>query len=180
MAMLVAQVFGQEVPRPAPEFVVNLSNGSQILLSQYTGKVVMLAFMFTTCPHCQAAVPILNGIQKDYGPRGVQILGTTFNEGAAALVPDFIARFHPTFPVGSSPREPVQEFQAHPPWKRGYVPEFIFIDRKRMIREQHSGEEPFFQNEDRNIRAVLDNLLKEPVETKKTAGPAKKAAKKTS
>ena len=95
-------------------------------------------------------------------------------------MPPFIARFQPAFPMGYSPREAVQEFQAHPPFKRGYVPEFLFIDRKRVIREQHSGEEPFFQDEDRNIRAVLDNLLKEPVAAKKTAAPAKKAVKKAS
>jgi len=36
------------VPRPSPEFVINMTNGSQLLLSQYSGKVVLLAFMFTT------------------------------------------------------------------------------------------------------------------------------------
>jgi thiol-disulfide isomerase/thioredoxin len=179
MGMLVAQAFAQEVPRPAPEFVIHMANGSQLQLSQYTGKIVLLGFMFTTCPHCQAAIPILNGIQKDYASRGVQILGTTFNEGAASLVPAFIARFQPIFPVGSSPREAVQEFQAHPPFKRSYVPEFIFIDRKRVIREQHSGEEQFFMDEDKNIRAVLDNMLKEqPDSAKKGGTAAKKAVKK--
>ena len=83
--------------------------------------------------------------------------------------------------MGFSPRETVQEFQAHPPLKRTYVPEFVFIDRKRVIREQHSGEETeFFSNEESSIRTVLDNLLKEPVAAKKSAAPAKKAVKKAS
>ena len=164
------------MPRPAPEFVINMPNGSQVLLSQFNGKIVLLAFMLTTCPHCQHAVPILSAIQKEYGPRGVQILGTTFNDGAPQLVPEFIARFQPNFPVGSSPRESVTEFQQHPPWKRAYVPEFVFIDRKRVIREQHSGEEDFFKDEEKSVRAVLDNLLKEQPVAGKSATPAKKSA----
>ena len=45
---LVGSAFPQPVPRPSPEFVINMTNGSQLLLSQYTGKVVVLAFMYTT------------------------------------------------------------------------------------------------------------------------------------
>jgi len=45
---LVGSAFPQPVPRPSPEFVINMTNGSQLLLSQYTGKVVLLAFLFTT------------------------------------------------------------------------------------------------------------------------------------
>jgi cytochrome oxidase Cu insertion factor (SCO1/SenC/PrrC family) len=40
--------FGQQVPRPAGEFAISMNDGSQILLSQYKGKVVLLAFLFTT------------------------------------------------------------------------------------------------------------------------------------
>ena len=38
----------QEIPRPAGEFAIGLNNGGQILLSQYSGKVVLLAFLYTT------------------------------------------------------------------------------------------------------------------------------------
>ncbi len=36
------------VPRKAPEFVTNMPGGSQDLLSHYRGKIVVMAFMFTT------------------------------------------------------------------------------------------------------------------------------------
>src|SRR4051794_15722031 len=45
------------VPRKAPEFVFNIQDGSQLLLSSQKGKAVVVAFMFTTCPHCQALCP---------------------------------------------------------------------------------------------------------------------------
>ena len=41
------------VPRPSPEYAVKLSAKKEILLSQYRGKVVLLMFFMTTCPHCQ-------------------------------------------------------------------------------------------------------------------------------
>jgi len=45
---LALLAFGQQIPRPAGEFAMSTNNGSQVLLSQYTGKVVVLAFMYTT------------------------------------------------------------------------------------------------------------------------------------
>jgi len=44
----LAAAFAQEVPRPAPEFAIHMPDGSQTLLSKYSGKVVLLAFMATT------------------------------------------------------------------------------------------------------------------------------------
>ncbi|HKW98151.1 MAG TPA: hypothetical protein VJN43_10485 [Bryobacteraceae bacterium] len=48
LAVGSALSFAQEVPRPAGEFVISMNDGRQILLSHYSGKVVLLAFMFTT------------------------------------------------------------------------------------------------------------------------------------
>ena len=45
---LAAAAFAQQIPRPAGEFAIGMNDGSQILLSQYSGKVVLLAFMYTT------------------------------------------------------------------------------------------------------------------------------------
>jgi len=171
--MLLGPAFGQEIPRPAPDYTIHLSDGGQVQTGQYTGKVVLLAFMATTCPHCQQAVKILSAIQKEYGPRGLQILGATFNDDAEKLVAGFVSQFQPAFPVGYCTRESVSGYLRNQPGKRSYVPIFIFIDRQQVIREQHSGEEPFFADEDKNVRAVLDKLLKQPAPVKKSA---KKAA----
>ena len=41
--------------RKAPELAFTIPSQGSKLLSQYRGKVVALEFIFTTCPHCQAA-----------------------------------------------------------------------------------------------------------------------------
>ena len=87
------------------------------------------------------------------------------------LVPDFLARFRPAFPVGYTSRESVYEYLQVPSNKPISVPIFVFIDRKGTIRGQYLGGDPFFQDLDKNTRAMIESLLKEP-------GPAHKSASK--
>ena len=60
------------VPRPAPEFAIQLPDGSQTLLSSLRGKVVCLMFVHTTCPHCQHATQEISKLHSQYGPQGFQ------------------------------------------------------------------------------------------------------------
>ncbi len=161
--------YAQQVPRPAGEFAIKMPNGQTTLLSQYAGKVVLLAFISTTCPHCQHTTQVLSAIQNEYASRGVQILAAAFNPEAAQLVPGFIAQFRPTFPVGSSDRDPVLEYEQASMAKPNYVPDLIFIDRNRVIRAQHDGGDDFFKEQEKNIREMLDTLLKEPVKSAKAS-----------
>jgi len=157
--------YGQQVPRPAGEFAIKMPNGQITLLSQYAGKVVVLAFISTTCPHCQHTTQVLSTIQNEYAARGVQILAAAFNPDAAQLVPGFISQFKPAFPVGSADRDSVLEYEQASLAKPNYVPELIFIDRNRVIREQHNGGDDFFKEQEKNVREMLDTLLKEPVKS---------------
>jgi len=169
-----ALVGAQQVPRPANEFAISMVNGKQILLSQYSGKVVLLAFMFTTCPHCQHTSQILSGIQNEYGARGLQILGAFFNDNAPQLIPGFITQFQPTFPVGYASRDQVDEYLQHPVGKPTYVPVLIFIDRNRQIREQHENDSFLAGDQETSIRTLVESLLKEPATAKKTGHSARK------
>jgi len=153
----------QQVPRPAGEFAITMVDGSQTLLSHYAGKVVVLVFISTTCPHCQHTTQLLSEIQKEYAGRGVQILGAAFNPDAPTLIGGFLAQFKPTFPVGTASRDSVYEYEQASLVKVNYVPEILFIDRHRVIRAQYSGGDDFFKDQEKGIRSTLDMLLKEPV-----------------
>ena len=171
LSLLAALAGGATFPRPAAEFVIRNASG-QVLLSQYRGKAILLTFMFTNCPHCQHSVGVINQIQKDFGPRGFQALGAVFNDNAAQLLPDFVARFQPVYPIGATTRDSVIEYLQISPATPMYVPIFVFIDRKGMIREQHIGnEDKFLDDQDKNSRAAIESMLKEP-------GSAKKSGKK--
>jgi peroxiredoxin len=166
---LALPLLAQHTPRPAPEFVFNLLGKKQALLSHYKGKIVVFAALSATCPHCQAFVPGLNEIQRDYASKGVVVLGTLFNPEAEASQPGFIQQFKPTFPMGWSTNEIVHSWMGISVMKIMYVPTVAIIDQKGNIVEQHTGDDKPFMDEPKvSVRKRLDGML----------GSARSAAKK--
>src|SRR5580704_13901241 len=93
---------GPQIPRKAPELVIQMP-GKQVLLSQYRGYICAVAFMSTTCPHCQHLAGVLGPIQQEYATKGVQVLGVVFNAEANAELSNFAQTFaHNLFPIGMS------------------------------------------------------------------------------
>jgi peroxiredoxin len=176
-AMGLAAAFvlsGADIPRPAPNMTFKMPQGGVIDLTQYRGKVVALEFLITTCPHCQTASKILQKMQDEYGPKGFQALGVATNEMAHMLVPDYVKNFNLRFPVGFAPREQAHEFLQHPTMLIMYVPQLVFIDRKGIIQAQYAGGSDFFKDEEKNVRAKIEEMLKAGG---KSAAPAKGVSK---
>ena len=156
------------LPRPAKDFSIKLIDGKQIQISQYRGKVCVLAFILTTCPHCQKTVGFLSGLQKELGPRGLQVVASAIEDGASMHVADFVQRFQPGFPVGFDELQPTEDYLQHPSMLRLLMPQVMFIGRDGVIRAQYSGDDKFFaDNQEQNLRAQIEALLK-------PAQPAKK------
>ena len=151
---------GPVVPRKAAEFVFQMADGPQQLLSMYKGKTIVLALMYTTCPHCQKTAQVLSKVQTEYAARGVQVLGAAFDQGAAGRVRQFNKQLGLNFPVGYSEQGPVLEFLQHPADEPYFVPILVFIDKRGTIRSQYIGDETFLSNQEVNIRAEIDKLLK--------------------
>jgi peroxiredoxin len=151
---------GPVVPRKASEFVFQMVDGPQQLLSMYKGKAIVLALMYTTCPHCQKTAQLLSKIQTEYAARGVQVLGATFDQGAAGRVQQFNKSLGLNFPCGYSDQGAVLEFLQHPIDEPYFVPILVFIDKRGTIRSQYIGDETFLSNQEVNIRAEIEKLLK--------------------
>ena len=155
-------VRGADVTREAPELLLTDTNGKPIRLSLLRGKVVVLEFMLTTCPHCQNTAKLMSRLQKEYGPRGFQAISLPFNDDAPIAAPGFVAAHQVTHPVAAIQRDRVYEFAQLSPVMRHSVPIMVFIDRRGRIRAQHEGDATFFQNEEANFRAKVLELLREP------------------
>jgi peroxiredoxin len=172
------------LPRKAPELSIKEPSGKEILLSHYRGKVVVVTFMYTTCPHCQHESQMLTKLQKELGPKGLQTLGMAFNDNAAVLVPGFIQQFGVGFPVGYGSPDTVMSYLGFSVMDRYVVPQIAVIDRKGMIRAQSGPQgDPKLQDEG-YMRELISSLLKEGAAPgAKNTGTKKKittAAKKTS
>ena len=174
IGLLVAATcaIGAEIPRPSPELAIQMPNGQQELLSKHKGKVVVVEFLLTTCPHCQNSSKILSRLKDEFGAKGFQPLGVAINPEAD--VNDFVAKFNVNFPVGKGTRETAYGFLQHSIMAPSfYVPQMVFIDRQGIIRAQYGGGDPFFAaNEEANIRGMVEKLLAE------ANTPAKKPAAK--
>ena len=77
-SIVTANLFGADTLAPAirkaPEVAFTVPGQGQKLLSQYRGKVIALEFIFTTCPHCQAASRVMSRMQNDFSSRAFQAL----------------------------------------------------------------------------------------------------------
>ena len=55
--------------RRAPGFCLIDSSGQWQDLADYRGKIVLVEFMQTTCPHCAAFSTVLNGLKLKFGDK---------------------------------------------------------------------------------------------------------------
>jgi thiol-disulfide isomerase/thioredoxin len=159
---LAARAQAPAAPRPAPELNFTDVAGKPHLLSQYRGKVVLLEFLLTTCPHCQNTARLLGRLDREFGPKGFLAIGAAFNDDAALVLPEFVKRHQVSHLVTALPRDTVYSFAGLSTVVRHTVPILMFIDRAGMIRATYEGDAPFFENEEANIRSNISRLLGTP------------------
>ena len=129
----------QQIPRSG-EFEITTSAGP-LKLSQYKGKTVVFALIRSSCSHCQEVTQILRSLQQEFGPK-VQMVACDFVEDGPVVVPPFIERFKPGFPVGWTSMEKAFKFLQISLMTPGTVPKLVFIDRKGLVRAQYDGSDP--------------------------------------
>ena len=100
-ALVVA--LGQESkPR---EFTLKDLEGHDVRLSDYRGKVVMVNFWATWCPPCRKEIPDLIKLQRDYGSRGLQVIGVTYPPEDLAEVRQFVREAKVNYPIALGSKE---------------------------------------------------------------------------
>lgn len=147
--------------RKAPELTFSIPGQGQKQLSDYRGKVVALEFIFTTCPHCQAASKLMTKLQTEYGSRGLQVIDVAINPNADLLVENFAKDFQVNFPVGWTTSEQMQLFMGFSN-DRYVVPQLVLIDRKGVIHYQTpalSGDDWVKLMSEQAIRQHIEELL---------------------
>jgi thiol-disulfide isomerase/thioredoxin len=180
-ALAISGAAAANLPRPSPDFAINLGPGKQLKLSQYKGKPVVLAFILTYCSHCQRTIGFLSKDQQEFGDR-VQVVASAIEEMAATALPGFMRQFAPPFPVGYNTNTEANDYLQHPPMVILRMPALAFIDRNGAIQAQYEGGEPFFEQtaHEKNLRDKIEELIKMGAPpagknlAKKSGGPAKK------
>jgi protein SCO1/2 len=105
---LIAGVF--EPPRAAPELALRGSDGGELRLARYRGKVVIVGFGFSSCPDvCPTTLATLASARKKLGADAeqLQVLYVTVDPARddAARLRDYLRRFDATFLGGTGTPE---------------------------------------------------------------------------
>jgi hypothetical protein len=143
-------------------------------LSQYRGKVVVLALIFTSCSHCQNFTGIMNKLSADYTPRGAQFLECAFNDDAPQSLNKFVQDFRPAFPVGYNTSAAINTFLRRSMMETRplYVPRLLVLNPAGKIQAEYSGDDNFFVNPEPPLRVLLDKML--PAKASAAKAPAAK------
>jgi len=104
---LKAGVF--DPPREAPDFTLPGSNGAELKLSAYRGKVVLLGFGFTSCAAvCPITLGTLKQVNKKLGAQAseLQVIYITVDpeHDDAARLKKYLSSFDPNF-IGGTGRD---------------------------------------------------------------------------
>ena len=81
-----------------PGFVLPRIEGGLQSLDKLRGRPVLINHWATWCPPCIEELPVLNRIARDYGPRGLVVLGLAADEDVAT-VRRFLANHEVDFEV---------------------------------------------------------------------------------
>jgi thiol-disulfide isomerase/thioredoxin len=103
-------------------------------LSDYKGKVVLLNFWATWCPPCRAEMPDLVRMQREYGKRGLQVIGITYPPETVEGVRRFTRRLRVNYPVALGTKETKGLFD-----RSETLPVTIIIGRDGNIRDRIEG-----------------------------------------
>jgi thiol-disulfide isomerase/thioredoxin len=159
-AGLLVSAEGASVPRPLADISVP-TPGGKIRLSQYRGKVMVVALISTTCEHCIVSMQLLSQLQKEYGPRGFQVFAVAADDMAAKMVGPLTRLRQPGFPLGYLDHNTTMELCDFKRDDHPFVPMYLFVDKKGTVRFQYSGNEDFFKAEEKNTKILIEGLLKQ-------------------
>ena len=149
-ALLIAMAFlvvsactREEAPRPvpgnkAPQFALKDTTGTSVLLSAFSGKVVLLDFWATWCGPCKESIPEMAELHQRYAERGFVILGISMDEGtgAAERVQEYAER------SGIPYRLLLDDGKVSKTYRVRTVPATFLLDQEQVIVESFPGYVP--------------------------------------
>jgi peroxiredoxin len=137
----------------APNFSLPDLGGTQISLSDYRGKVVLLNFWATWCSPCRMEIPSLERLYQLRKDKGFEILAVSVDRTSPSKVAAFVANYQMSFPVLVNRQGDVGQRY----WTRA-IPTSFLLDKKGVIRWKVPGARKW---DDAFVLSKLDQLLSE-------------------
>lgn len=135
--------------KKAPGFTLSNTDGKQVKLSDFRGKIVILNFWATWCPPCREEIPGFVKLQKEY-KNDLVILGVSLDTGSKGDVVPFMKKFKMNYPVLFGSTEVVRDYGGIQS-----IPTTFIIDQKGNIVNNFIG----FRNES-IFKTEIEKMLK--------------------
>ena len=122
--------------KEAPAWELKDLEGQVVKSSDFLGKVVILDFWATWCPPCKAEIPGFIALQKQYGDRGLVVIGVSLDDRGPAVVKRFRADLQMNYLVVLGDVALMQAFGGTA------IPTTVIINRAGKIVSRHVGFTP--------------------------------------
>lgn len=86
-----------------PDFAGPTLGGVPVSLASLRGRVVLVNFWATWCAECRPEMPVLERLHRDFGARGLAVVGINAREARSAVLP-YAAQLGLTFALVLDPR----------------------------------------------------------------------------
>ncbi len=126
--------------RPAPDFTLPSTLGTNVRLQEQRGQVVMINFWATWCAPCRREMPHLNRLYAKYRPAGFVLLGVNVDEDRANAQ-GLASKLGVQFPVLFDASKKVSRL-----YQLDSMPSTVLIDRDGRVRYVHLGYKDGFED----------------------------------
>ncbi|MBS64294.1 TlpA disulfide reductase family protein [Salinisphaera sp.] len=137
-AVLLYGYSAEDTPHRA-DFSLTDLQGQPHAMADYDGQVVVLNFWASWCKPCREEVPMLIDAQREYGERGLQILGIAVDTADAAG--EFAERYDINYPVLADATEGarIQDRYTAADAPAGVLPFTAIVDRDGKVVARIAG-----------------------------------------
>lgn len=123
-----------QLDEEAPNFLLKDSEGFNVTLDQFRGKVVLLNFWATWCGPCKIEMPAMERLYRSFNRGDFEILAVSTDAQGAAVTRPFQKETGFTFPVLHD-----ADFRIGLRYGARQLPMTFLIDRKGIIRNRIPG-----------------------------------------
>ena len=138
----------------------SLSKQTQLQLSAWKGRVIVLFIFGPECGTCKHLARMLSSLGQEHS-RDIECIGICVQTGCREKLPDFAVAANTIFPLTYCSTRELCPALGIPKGTWLFYPTVIFIDRQQRLRSIFVGNHEFFNDPETNIRLALGELIPE-------------------